>query len=91
MFGQKIPSYSQNTDTSCVYFYIKVSGLSPIYPNVTFKIIKSGTYIICQNRCLCAFNKLENKIAKEHREIMNSVTTIKEINYLDKCEKRRCA
>ena len=32
--------YSQNTHTSCVYIYIKFSGLSPIYPNVTLRSLK---------------------------------------------------
>ena len=29
--------YSQNTHTSCVYFDIKFSGLSSIYPNITLR------------------------------------------------------
>ena len=29
--------HPQNTHTSCVYFEIKFSGLSPIYPNVTLR------------------------------------------------------
>ena len=38
LFGpKKYNVYSQNTHTSCVYFDIKISGLSPIYPNVTLR------------------------------------------------------
>ena len=29
--------YSQNSHTSCVYYDIKFSGLSPIYQNVTLR------------------------------------------------------
>ena len=34
---QKYNVYSQNTHTSCVYFDIKFSGLSPIYPDITLR------------------------------------------------------
>ena len=34
---QKYSVYAQNTHTSCAYFGIKFSGLSPIYPNVTLR------------------------------------------------------
>ena len=37
MLTKKYNVYSQNTHTSCVYFYIKSSGLSPIYPNFTLR------------------------------------------------------
>ena len=50
--------FSKYSYTSCVYFDIKISGLSPIYPNVYFKTIRSGTYKIGQKRWLCAFNVL---------------------------------
>ena len=36
----KAVKHSKNTHTSCVYFDIKFSGLSPIYPKSYFKIIK---------------------------------------------------
>ena len=37
VWTKKYNVYSQNTHTSCVYFDIKFSGLSPIYQNVTLR------------------------------------------------------
>ena len=40
VWTKKYNVYSQNTHTSCVYFDLKFSGLSPIYPNVTLRSSK---------------------------------------------------
>ena len=40
VWTKKYNVYSQNTHTSCIYFDIKFSGLSPIYSKCYYKIIK---------------------------------------------------
>ena len=37
LFGRKFDFHPRNTHTSCIYFVIKFSGITPVYPNVILR------------------------------------------------------